>query len=335
MLVLRMKIPKTTMWTVGGLVVGIALGFSLSTVWGYLEHSLEIGDEQVRLGVGKFTNPLLECEVAKGTINSQKINFEPELRQYLQSLESKEGVTRIGVYYRDLNNGPTFGINQNEGFVPASLLKVPIMIALLKAVDDKPEILNQLIPFNTPQSTEYFNQQIDPESVLEPGKNYTILELINRMIVYSDNEAAVLLAGAVGLENEGELFRLLGVDPSSITDPRATLTVRQYAAFFRILFNASFVSQKNSELGLEILSRTTFDRGLRKYLPKDILASHKFGERKLENGTQHFHDCGIVYYPQHPYLICVMTQGENPESLEEAIAQISKFIYGQVKSQYQ
>jgi beta-lactamase class A len=299
-----------------------------------MRNSVEGGDEQVRLGVGKFTNPLLECEVAQGTINSQKINFEPELKQLVQSLESRGQISRIGVYYRDLNNGPAFGINQNEGFVPASLLKVPIMIALLKAADDKPEILNEKITFNSPQSTEYFNQQIDPESVLDPGTSYTVLELINRMIVYSDNEAAILLAGAVGLENQGELFRLLGVEPSAITDPRATLSVRQYAAFFRILFNASFVSQKHSEVGLEILSRAKFDKGLRKGIPAEIPSSHKFGERKLENGMQHFHDCGIVYYPKHPYLLCVMTQGQDPETLENAIAEISKFTYTQVKNQY-
>lgn len=316
------------------MLVGIVVGFYSSDILENLKPRLQGGDEQIRLGVGKFTNPLLECEVAQGTINSQKINFEPELKQFVQSLESKAGIERVGVYYRDLNNGPAFGINQNEGFVPASLLKVPIMMALLKAADDKPEILNQRIAFNTPQSTEYFNQQVDPESVLVPGTSYTVLELINRMIVYSDNEAAVLLAGAVGLENQGELFRLLGVEPSAITDPRATLSVRQYAAFFRILFNASFVSQKHSEVGLEILSRAKFDQGLRKGIPADVPSSHKFGERKLENGMQHFHDCGIIYYPKHPYLLCVMTQGQDPTMLENAIAEISKFTYTQVETQY-
>jgi hypothetical protein len=49
---------------------------------------------------------------------------------------------------------------------------------------------------------------------------------------------------------------------------------------------------------------------------------------------QHFHDCGIVYYPKHPYLLCVMTQGQDPETLENAIAEISKFTYTQVKNQY-
>lgn len=330
-----MKFSKPVLWVFGGIVAGFLAGFCLSTIIDTLEHTLQGGDEQVRLGVGKFTNPLLECEVAQGTINSQKINFEPELNRFIQGIESGDGVERIGMYYRDLNNGPAFGVNQNEGFVPASLLKVPIMIALLKAADDTLEILEQKITFQTPQTTEYFNQQIDPSVTLEVGTSYTILELMNRMIVYSDNEAAILLSGAVGLENQGELFKLLGVDPSSITDPRAKLTVRQYAAFFRILFNASFVSQKHSELGLEMLSRTEFKDGLSKGVPKDVAVSHKFGERKLESGVQHFHDCGIVYYPQHPYLICIMTQGTDAAMLEKAIGDISEFVYTQVKRQYE
>lgn len=328
-----MKIPKSTAWALGGLLAGLFLGFCGSTVLDNFEQTSRGGNEQVRLGVGKFTNPLLECEVAQGTINSQKINFEPELTRFVSMLTLGDGIDKIGVYYRDLNNGPAFGVNQNENFVPASLLKVPLMISLLKAADDKPEVLNHKISFDTRQTDEYFDQQITPGDALEPGTGYSVLELMNRMIVYSDNEAAVLLAGAVGIENEGELFRLLGVDPSSISDPRATLTVRQYAAFFRILFNASFVSQKNSELGLEILSRTAFEGGLRKGLPKDIVVANKFGERKLESGTQNFHDCGIVYFPKHPYLICIMTHGSKPEALKDVIAQISKFVYTQVKSQ--
>lgn len=329
-----MHLTQPAQWGLAGIIVGVGLGVGLSNILPNSFTPIGTGDEQVRLGVGKYTNPLLECEVAQGTINSPKINFEPELAQYVRSLEGENGIKRIGVYYRDLNNGPAFGINQNEGFVPASLLKVPIMIALLKAADDRPDILKETITFSTPQTTDYFNQQIDPAQNLTPGNTYTILELINRMIVYSDNEAAMLLAGAVGLENQGALFSLLGVDQGSITDPRATLTVRQYAAFFRILFNASFVSQKNSELGLEILSRAGFNKGLREGVPSEVPVAHKFGERKLETGTQHFHDCGIVYFPDHPYLICIMTQGETPESLESAIAHISKFVYEQVDSQY-
>ncbi len=329
-----MHLNQPAKWGLAGIIVGVGLGAGLSNLVPNSFMPVGTGDEQVRLGVGKFTNPLLECEVAQGSINSPKINFEGALTQYVQSIENENGVNRIGVYFRDLNNGPAFGINQNEGFVPASLLKVPIMIAFLKAADDRPEILNETITFSSPQTTDYFNQQIDPDLSLAPGTTYTTLELINRMIVYSDNEAAMLLAGAVGLENQGELFRLLGVDQSSIANPRATLTVRQYAAFFRILFNSSFVSQKNSELGLEILSRAGFNKGLREGVPSDVPVAHKFGERKLETGTQHFHDCGIVYFPEHPYLICVMTQGETPEILESAIAKISKFVYQQVDSQY-
>lgn len=329
-----MHVTQPAKWGLVGIIVGVGLGVGLSNILPNSFVPNQTGDEQVRLGVGKFTNPLLECEVAQGTIDSPKINFEPALTQFVESLENENGIKRIGVYYRDLNNGPAFGINQNDGFVPASLLKVPIMIAILKAADDRPDILNETITFTSPQTTDYFNQQIDPQESLTSGKTYTILELIDRMIVYSDNEAAILLAGAVGLENQGELFTLLGVDQSSITDPRATLTVRQYAAFFRILFNASFVSQKNSELGLEILSRSSFNKGLRHGVPSGVPVAHKFGERKLETGIQHFHDCGIVYFPDHPYLICIMTQGETPESLESAISSISKFVYEQVDAQY-
>jgi hypothetical protein len=67
---------------------------------------------------------------------------------------------------------------------------------------------------------------------------------------------------------------------------------------------------------------------------ESIKVAHKFGERTLEKGTQHFHDCGIVYYPRHPYLLCVMTQGRDIEAQSRAIASISTFVFQKMEKQY-
>jgi hypothetical protein len=56
--------------------------------------------------------------------------------------------------------------------------------------------------------------------------------------------------------------------------------------------------------------------------------SHKFGERKfLDSGETQFHDCGIVYLPKKPYLLCIMTRGTDLNKATKVIKNISQAVY--------
>ncbi|MBP6989161.1 serine hydrolase [Candidatus Shapirobacteria bacterium] len=62
-----------------------------------------------------------------------------------------------------------------------------------------------------------------------------------------------------------------------------------------------------------------------------IIISHKFGERTFEaTSERQLHDCGIVYYPEKPYLVCIMTRGQDFSKLSSAIAKLSQVIYESV-----
>lgn len=67
----------------------------------------------------------------------------------------------IGVYVRNLNNGPWFGINENEKYSPASLMKVPILMTFLKWIELDPSILMKKILVNEDknQSNQYYKPQ--------------------------------------------------------------------------------------------------------------------------------------------------------------------------------
>jgi hypothetical protein len=44
------------------------------------------------------------------------------------------------------------------------------------------------------------------------------------------------------------------------------------------------------------------------------------------------HDCGIVYFPDNPYIICVMTRGDDVNELAPVVAHISKMVYDEFES---
>jgi hypothetical protein len=43
------------------------------------------------------------------------------------------------------------------------------------------------------------------------------------------------------------------------------------------------------------------------------------------------HDCGIVYLPDNPYLLCVMTKGNDFAKMEKIIEEISRLSYERLK----
>jgi hypothetical protein len=63
--------------------------------------------------------------------------------------------------------------------------------------------------------------------------------------------------------------------------------------------------------------------------------AHKFGEHtsQLSDGTvvsRELHDCGVIYFPGKPYLLCVMTKGSDFPTLAGVISTISRIAYNYV-----
>ena len=123
----------------------------------------------------------------------------------------------------------------------------------------------------------------------------------------------------------------MGLDDTT-NDFQQSISVRGFSSLFRLLFNSSYLSSEYSNEVLNILSQSTFDKGLEAGLPKGIKVTNKFGERDLPDGTAELHDCGIIYYPKNPYLLCVMTSGKDDDKLASIISQISKMVYDEVNS---
>jgi hypothetical protein len=173
-------------------------------------------------------------------------------------------------------------------------------------------------------------QNIAPPPPLVAGQAYSVEDLLFRMIVHSDNFAAAVLTEQPDVDVEMTL-KEMGV-PLVISNGQVWLRVNSYASMFRILFNATYLDVEHSTMALRLLSQSKFTKGLFGGLPGDVVVAHKFGERGLGDDFQ-LHDCGIVYVPKTPYLLCVMTRGKTFENLSEAIQSISKIVYSNTTQQ--
>ncbi len=280
-----------------------------------------------------FVNTDIVCGEPDAILKTSYIATQQEIADMAVSARG-DGVVRAAVYFRDLKRGPVFGINELDSFAPASLLKLPIALVYMNAETAQPGVLGAKMRY-AGATTVGLQRTVPPESARE-GDEYTVAELIHLMLSYSDNASyetldSFLQASEARQQLRQETFQELGFfDPK--TRLERTLSVRGYASLFTLLFNASYLDIKHSDMILGWLAESSFTAGLVAGVPKEIRVAHKFGERLAVDGTKELHDCGIIYYPRNPYLLCVMTRGSDWEAQEELIARISGVVYEEVSS---
>lgn len=309
--------------------VGFLIGFLSFKLMDDASHARLISSSEIREGGYDFISPLLECEV-----EGNRLNALGPLQIQMESLvdsEKEDGtVDEIAIYFRDLNNGPWFGVNEGSAFAPASLLKLPVMMAYLKLYEDNPAGLSKKIKYE--EDLVLLDQIISPGESIQKGSEYTVEELIERMMIYSDNAALALLEKNIDLKLVDQVTIDLGIETAGEHTPEDFMSVKGYAGLFRILYNASYLEKDMSEKALEILSRTKFNAGIVAGIPRGVKVSHKFGEREIGDNVKQLHDCGIVYHPKSPYLICIMTRGSDMNRLSQAIGRISEKTYSSIDS---
>lgn len=323
--------PSRRIAAAAGALLAFGAGFAVRG----LAHTAEPDGSfvQRRAGSVRLTNPLLECDVADDVLRNRQLT---PLKARIAAAIAQEGRTdvNVAVYFRALNEAIWFSIGEGEKYDPASLTKVPAMIALLKKADREGaervlerRVRNDLGPdYNQVQT-------FDLARKLERGREYTVGELIWRMIALSDNNAAALLLRELDPEELQRVYSLLRMQNPGAVEDDEYLSVQTYASFFRILYNSTYLSPDASEWALETLAQSQFKAGLVAGVPPEVRVAHKFGEAGRVGAVQR-HDCGIVYYPERPYLLCVMSRGPTYERLDGMIRLVSRLVYEEIDAQH-
>lgn len=287
----------------------------------------------------ELINPALKYEELQNIMDNKSLNIQEEINNYILARTLENSINHISVYYRDLSNWGWLGINEKE-VSPASLMKLPLMMAYLKKSETDPDLLKQKFVFHKNTLEWQFTQNIKPTKQLKDGDEYTIEEMITYMIKYSDNRASLELENLMPFADYNWVFEWIWISFPEIKNWSFdnNIKVKDYASFFRVLFNASYLNIENSKKALSLLSESSFNDWLRGWIPSNIAFSHKFGERWIiwTNWLEEkqLHDCGIVYYPNHPYIICVMTRWYDFTELIHALGDISSILYWAVEKSY-
>ena len=142
-----------------GFVIGAFLVFLIMQAGGHRDGYRDVGFKEDRYSDQfPLISPLLECT----TNESRELSsFDDEIGAVADELMSNGTVTDISYYFRDLNNGLWMGINEDEKFSPASLMKMPLMMSYLKQSEEDSSILDREYMF-TNDDNNYLKQNIVP-----------------------------------------------------------------------------------------------------------------------------------------------------------------------------
>jgi len=266
--------------------------------------------------------------VDKSVESEELRTIKEELELLINTKKGSQQISSGSIYLRKLTKGDWICINGNEPFPTGSLMKVPVMIYYLKKAETNPQLLNQKILFNNPD-IQIPVQSFTSKSITI-GKQYSIKELLEYMIKYSDNNATYLLNRNMDKGVFLKVFTDLGMAKPDMMSLQNKLTTIEFSRFFRVLYNGSYLSPAMSQLAMELLSESEFMPGIKRDLPNEIVVAHKFGEASFGE-VRTFSESGIIYDSDDPYLITIMAQGNNDNQLISFIAEVSATIYTKIR----
>lgn len=298
-------------------------------------------------GVGKYFKNQNKTEKNLVYINPDKnqewivtkyVPFELKTsKRIFEEVEKVHPDVSLDVYVRNLNNWPWFGIHEDEKFARIWTLKMPLFLAYLKWSEQEHSAV--LEKKYTVEDKWWKNEwAYASKNTLENGKEYTVSQLLKEMIVNSNETAAQILRENIPESYLDRVYAELGLTIEGGRTEQDDISLKEYSSFFRILYNAAYLSPKTSEFALSLLTQTDFKEGIIKWVPKGVQVANKFWERIYidETGKKSYkiHDCWVVYYEQYPYMICIASEWKDEKTLANTIGETSRIVYEEISKAY-
>ncbi|HEY6399868.1 MAG TPA: serine hydrolase, partial [Blastocatellia bacterium] len=222
-------------------------------------------------------------------------------------------------------------INDQLTFPTGSSIKITVLIELLiQAAEGKYKLTDQ-------RWVEKKNQVGGSGVIVNFGDHTSQLslsDLATLMIVLSDNTATNMLIDQVGMANVNRALDELGLkqirlrrkmidQAASARGDENTATPREAAALMEKLYRGQVVNRQVSDDALKYL-KLRKSSPIPRLLPGGVEIANKPGG--IEGVAC---DWAVVYVPNRPYSIAVMTNYNGPDSAsaDEAIAKVSKLAY--------
>lgn len=235
---------------------------------------------------------------------------------------------KIGFYYEDLNSGVSIAFNEDDSFLAASIIKVPILIETLKQIEDG--ILKKYMKINVSKDDKV--PSCGALNYMHDDIEVTIEDLYTLMIVLSDNTATNILIDLAGMENINntiidldfpciKLNRLLFDEIEQKKGKENYFSPKNMGELLKKVYNGEIVSESISREVERVMKMQLLNSKLPYLLPDSLEIAHKTGE-----DSSITHDVGIVY-SENPFIFCFAANNTDVPMAEDALKKIAVLSY--------
>jgi beta-lactamase class A len=284
-------------------------------------------DDLPRVGPAEFLPPE---PMTEGVPDPARERVEEALDQVQEEVEDYEGIA--GVYVRDREGGWSYGLRPDEEFFSASIIKVPVMVAVYRKVDEGEISFSQMVEI---QADDWASGAgwLQWE---QPGTKQTVGDLLYLMMGQSDNAATNALVRLVGgREYVNEVTLSLGAKNTvlyqKLSSERAAVpsldnrtTPRDMATMMEKIATGEAASDASCKDMIALMYQNELDWWLDAGLPANVWAANKAGWL-----YEVFNEAGIVEDGDHPYVVAILSKygPQNPDQGRLLIEEISRTVW--------
>lgn len=205
-----------------------------------------------------------------------------EVRRYLE-----DRLGRYSFYFEDLKSGFIYGYNEHLKMTSAGTMKLPVVMAVLKDVEEGKISLDDNILITS-------KDRVEGSGILKElnSREYTIKELIIVTLIESDNTATQKLVNIMGFDNLGKKFKEMGLSDTTMNDmpgsPINLTTSYDLSLCWKLLKGEKYLSSEHSRYIIELLKGDNKKKKTAFYLDENLkqkIASKAGGLTGVENDT--------------------------------------------------
>jgi len=259
----------------------------------------EISEEETTEFTEETTEEPAEDKEPKKPRNFTGIHAKLDefISQYEYETEEGEFVSGVSVFYKDLTDGDIYFYNPDQKYFIASLIKAPYAMYVYRCLIELGE------DYDPDETYEYtksdYRTGTGKIKNMDYGTEFTLEELLSYAIRWSDNVAMDMIRKIFPVSGFTKYFAGLGIphiwDIKSAVN--GTICAKCAAVYIEAIYN--FIEENN------IYSQTLKEHMLNTG-NKMIYARYPIA-RKYGWTAEAFHDMGIVYNDERPYLIAILS----------------------------
>lgn len=232
----------------------------------------------------------------------------------------------FSAYFEYLSTGTSIGINSTQEFYAASLFKLPVIMAYYHKQERIGDTTDKVLTIEKKDLDKDFGNLWKKGA----GTKIKASEAISLALSQSDNTAAKVIARQVDDQDFQAVYQALDITFQTGSGGAIT-TTRDYSKSLKALYFASVINRDHSNQILMDLSRSSFNDKLVAGLPSGTLVSHKIGDYRDAKNNKAYYDCGLVYLPKRPYLLCMASIGDQ-NTARSRMKDFSKAVFDYVNN---